>query len=40
MEISAASALLGKLKLERILNFMSAEQLIGWVQKLRSRQAA
>ena len=40
MEIGAASALLGKLKPERILNFMSAEELIGWVQKLRSRQAA
>jgi histidinol phosphatase-like PHP family hydrolase len=39
MEISAASALLGKLKPERILNFMSAEELLGWVQKLRSRQA-
>jgi putative hydrolase len=40
MEFSAASALLGKLKPERILNFMSAEELIGWVQNLRSRQAA
>jgi len=40
MDFSAASALLGSLKPERILNFMSAEELIRWVQSLRSRQAA
>jgi histidinol phosphatase-like PHP family hydrolase len=40
MAFSAASALLGRLKPERILNFMSAEELIRWVQSLRSRQAA
>lgn len=39
MEFSAASALLGGLKPERILNFMSAEELMRWVQSLRRRQA-
>src|SRR4030095_2121619 len=32
MDFSAASALLGRLKPERILNFMRSEELIGWVQ--------
>jgi histidinol phosphatase-like PHP family hydrolase len=36
MAFSAASALLGKVKPDRILNFMPVEALLGWVQSLRS----
>jgi len=36
MGFSAASALLGDVKRDRILNLLSAENLLGWVDNVRS----